>query len=225
MVPRMHNERRVFVAGATGYVGQRLVKKLADRGHTVLALARPGSEQKLPKGCQVVSGDPLRPDTFSQKIAPADTWVHLVGVPHPNPKKAEQFRTIDLKSVEVALPAAVSAGVRHFVYVSVARPAPLMQSYIEVRTRCEELIRAAGLNATFLRPWYVLGPGHRWPYLLKPLYAIGELLPSTRDGARRLGLVTLSQMVGALVQAVENPHADVRIVEVPEIRSLGKSAN
>ena len=90
--------------------------------------------------------------------------------------------------------------------------------------RCEELIRAAGLNATFLRPWYVLGPGHRWPYLLKPLYAIGELLPSTRDGARRLGLVTLPQIVGALVQAVENAPAGVRVIDVPEIRSLGKSA-
>jgi uncharacterized protein YbjT (DUF2867 family) len=30
----------------------------------------------------------------------------------------------------------------------------------EARTRCEEMIRESGLNATILRPWYVLGPGH-----------------------------------------------------------------
>jgi hypothetical protein len=74
------------------------------------------------------------------------------------------------------------------------------------------------MNATILRPWYVLGPGHRWPYLLLPGYWVAELLPWTRDGARRLGLVTLKQMVAALVRVVEDPCAGVRVWEVPAIR-------
>src|SRR5437762_2792671 len=41
--------------------------------------------------------------------------------------------------------------------VSVAHPAPAMKAYIEVRTRCEELIRTSGLHATILRPWYSAG--------------------------------------------------------------------
>lgn len=45
-----------------------------------------------------------------------------------------------------------------------------------------------------------------------------ERLPSTREGARRLGLVTLEPMKWALVHAVEHLHEGVRIVEVPEIR-------
>lgn len=214
----MIDTRKVFLAGATGYMGQRLAASLVRRGHSVRALARPGSEKKVPSGCTVIRGDPLRPETFADQIAPSDTWIHLVGVPHPNPKKAEQFKAVDLKSIEVAAPATVSAGIRHFIYVSVAHPAPLMHSYIEVRSRCEEIIRSAGLNATILRPWYVLGPGHRWPYLLKPLYALLENIPSTAESAQRLGLVTLSQMVSALAHAVENPADGVRIVEVPEIR-------
>ncbi len=95
----------------------------------------------------------------------------------------------------------------------------MMKAYIEVRSQCEAIIGQSGMNATILRPWYVLGPGHRWPYLLIPIYKIVELLPSTRAGATRLGLVTLSQMVGALVRAVETPAQGVRIVEVPEIRA------
>ena len=76
-----------------------------------------------------------------------------------------------------------------------------------------------GMNATILRPWYVLGPGHRWPYLLLPMYWLCELLPPTRKGARRLGLITLAQMLSALIHAVENPAAGIRIIEVPEIRN------
>ena len=207
----------VFIAGGTGYMGQRLVAQLLDRGHRVRAVARPGSEKKLPSGCAIVAGSPLEPATFAGQIAPADTYVHLVGVAHPNPSKAAEFKAIDLKSIEMAVPAAVGAKVRHFVYVSVAHPAPMMKAYIKVRSRGEELIRGSGMNATILRPWYVLGPGHRWPYLLKPLYFICEQIPSTAEGARRLGLVTLTQMIAALTRAVENPPNGVRVVEVPEI--------
>jgi uncharacterized protein YbjT (DUF2867 family) len=96
-----------------------------------------------------------------------------------------------------------------------------MEAYIAARAAGERAIADAALTATILRPWYVLGPGHRWPYLLIPVYAMGRLIPSKRDAARRLGLVTLSQMVNALVRAVENPPptGDIRIVEVPDIRS------
>jgi uncharacterized protein YbjT (DUF2867 family) len=111
--------------------------------------------------------------------------------------------------------------VQHFIYVSVAQPAPVMKAYIEVRSACEVMIRQSGMNATILRPWYVLGPGHRWPYAILPVYWVMEFLPATRNGARRLGLVTLEQMTCALVHAVENPPRRVRIVEVPEIRTPG----
>jgi uncharacterized protein YbjT (DUF2867 family) len=104
------------------------------------------------------------------------------------------------------------------VYVSVAQPAPVMRAYQEVRRQAEDTLVASGLTRTVLRPWYVLGPGHRWPYALLPLYAVLEKLPSTRDSARRLGLVTRRQMVAALINAVENPPPRERLIEVPEIR-------
>ena len=216
---------RVFVAGGTGYVGRPLITRLLERGHEVRALVRPGSEKKLPAGCQAISGDALDGKSYSAKISPADTFLQLVGVAHPNPSKAAEFRSVDLASSQSAVEAASAAGVQHFVYISVAHPAPMMKAYIEVRSQCESMINQSGLNATILRPWYVLGPGHRWPYLLLPIYKLMELLPSTREGATRLGLVTLEQMVGALVHAVETPARGVRIVEVPEIRVLGRTSN
>ena len=54
------------------------------------------------------------------------------------------------------------------------------------------------------------------------VYKLMEMLPSTRDGAARLGLATLEQMVAALAHAVETPAQGVRIVEVPEIRTAAK---
>jgi uncharacterized protein YbjT (DUF2867 family) len=172
----------------------------------------------LPHGCEAVQGDALDKTSFSAPISPAETFVQLVGVTHPNPSKKDEFRAIDLRSARAAIEAAREAGVAHFVYVSVAQPAPVMKFYLAVRAEVEQLIRESGLNATILRPWYVLGPGRRWPLLLKPMYWLMERIPATRESAQRLGLVTLEQMVRALVRSVEHPAQGVRVLGVPEIR-------
>ena len=207
----------MFITGGTGYLGAQLIRQLTSRGHSVRALARQGSVDRLPSGSMPVLGDAIHGLSYAAQVAPADTFVHLVGVSHPSPAKAEQFLTIDLASVAAAVPVAVTAGVKHFVYVSVAQPAPAMKAYVAARARAEQLIRDSGLSATFIRPWYVLGPGHWWPVLLLPGYWLAELI-LYRPTARRIGLVSRPQMVRALVHAVEQPVSGVRVIEVPDIR-------
>lgn len=214
----MSTAQIVFIAGATGYLGSRLCKQLLKRGHRVLALARAGSEHKLPKGCEVIVGDALHAPSYAAQVPAGCIFVHLVGVAHPSPTKAQQFLDIDLASVREALRAAKN--VAHFVYVSVAQPAPVMHAYIAARQEAERLILESGLDATVLRPWYVLGPGHRWPYLLKPGYWLLEHMGWTAEAAQRLGLVTLKQMLDALTFAVEHAEPGRQMFDVPRIRSF-----
>jgi uncharacterized protein YbjT (DUF2867 family) len=214
----MKPSRLIFVTGGTGYMGRRVIPALLARGHRVRALVREGSKARLPPGCEAVVGNALDEKTFASRVAPANTFLQLIGVAHPSPAKAAEFREVDLASARASAKAAAAAGVSHFVYVSVARPAPVMKAYVETRAEGEAAIRAAGLNATFVRPWYVLGPGHRWPYFFLPLYWLLQLFPPSRRTARRLYPVTLKQMITTLVAAIEEPAAGVRIVETPEIR-------
>jgi uncharacterized protein YbjT (DUF2867 family) len=209
----------VFVTGATGYIGRYLVPELLRRGHTVRALIRPGSEKKLVGGARPVIGNALDRSTFARFIEPSDTFVQLVGVPHPSPAKAEQFRAIDLVSIRESVAAAKGSSITHFVYLSVAHPAPAMKAYVAVREEGERLLRESGIPSTFVRPWYVLGPGHWWPYAILPLYWLWRAFPSQRDTARRLYPVKLAQVVRALADAVENPPMGIRAIEGPEMRA------
>jgi nucleoside-diphosphate-sugar epimerase len=79
---------KVFVTGATGFMGRRLCGALIQRGHTVRGLARTGSEGRLAAGVAAVVGDPLDGATYRDAAAGCDTMVHLVGVSHPSPAKA-----------------------------------------------------------------------------------------------------------------------------------------
>lgn len=168
-------------------------------------------------------GDALDATTFAERVVGCDTFLQLVGTPHPSPSKAAEFEKVDFVSARESVRAAAGANVSHFIYLSVAQSASVMRAYVDVRMRGEALVReclASGelQSATFVRPWYVLGPGHRWPYALVPLYWLMEAIPSTREKARALGLVTLAQMVRALVDCVENPPSRERVVSVSQIK-------
>lgn len=210
----------VFISGATGYLGRPLTQVLVSAGFDVYALTRPQSICKLPLGCRPIPGDALDPSTFQQSVPPQTVYVHLTGVPHPSPAKARKFRTIDQASFEASLQAAIANRVTHFIYVSVAHPAPVMRDYIEVRRQCESRLLQSRIPATILRPWYILGAGHRWPLILVPFYKLAERIPSMRAAAQRLGLVTHSQMLEALMTAATNPAPlTPQILDVPAIRA------
>jgi uncharacterized protein YbjT (DUF2867 family) len=212
--------RIAFITGGTGYIGVRLIKRLLDRGFRVVALVRKDSEHKAPFGVERVVGNPFDADSFAAYIPKGSTFVQLLGVPRPSPRKRDLFYQIDLPSAKASADAATQAGTAHFVYVSVAQePSRIMQDYQHVRAEGERYIQAKGLPHTFIRPWYVLGPGHWWPVLLLPVYAVLKWNPATRRKAEAFGLVTLSQMLDTLVAAIEYPDQFPETIEVTDIRN------
>ena len=166
------------------------------------------------------NGGRPRPDqaTYSTIASWLENALDTAAVKRPNPGKVAEFHAVDLASVEAAVAAAHTAAVQHLVYVSVAQPAPVMRAYVKAREDAETRIRASGMNATILRPWYVLGPGHWWTYLFLPSYKLLEWIPATRAAALRLETVTLEEMVAAMVNAIEASPENMRIVTVADIR-------
>lgn len=213
-------KHKIFISGATGYIGTHLIPVLLKRKHEIFALVRKGSEDKAPKDTKIILGNALDYRTFKNKFNSCDTFVQLIGVKHPAPWKKDMFNDIDLKSVKESLKALKNSKIRHYVYVSVAHPAPIMKHFVEVRQEAEKLIGGNVRNATFLRPLYVLGPGHRWPYLILPFYKIFEKIEKTGEIAKRLGFVNINQMTDALVYAIENPAKSKRVFDVEKIKKI-----
>lgn len=211
---------KIFITGGTGYLGSRLIPELLKKGYQVFALVRKGSESKLPAGCISISGNALDRSTYEDKISGCDTLIHLIGVHHPGPGMKEEFNRIDLVSIEQAVTAAVNAGVKHFIYLSVAHPAPVMKEFIKVRMQGEELLRQSGIRSSFIRPWYVLGPGHYWPYILLPVYRLFELFPFSQQTALRLHPVKLYQLINCMIYAVQNAPESVAVYERKEINAV-----
>jgi uncharacterized protein YbjT (DUF2867 family) len=211
----------VYISGGTGYIGSRLISILLQKQFTVMVLVRKGSEKKLPTGVEAIIADPFSPETFAPTIPKGCIFVQLLGVPHPGPKKKDLFRAIDLASAIASASAAAQAGVFHFVYISVAQTqTKIMKDYQECRAEAESFIRTTGMSATFIRPWYVVGPGHYWPLFFLPLFKILEWIPATSQKAKALRLVSIHQMLRSLEFAIEHPAHGVRIIEIDGIRKM-----
>ncbi|MBN8570281.1 MAG: NAD(P)H-binding protein [Ignavibacteria bacterium] len=212
----------IFITGGTGYIGSRIIPILLKNGFNVFALVRKQSLNRLPEGCKAVEGNALDEKTFQEYVGGCDTFIQLVGVSHPSPAKKEEFKKIDLASVTASVYAAKYAGVKHFIYLSVAQPAPMMKEYIEVRKCGEQLLAESKIPSSVIRPWYITGPGHYWPVVLTPIYKILELIPATSEQAINLGLVKLEEMLNTIIYAVKNPQSEgLKIYRTRDIRNGG----
>lgn len=69
---------RVFLTGATGFIGSHIIPVLLERGHQVLGLTRSdtGARQLEAAGAEVHCGDLDQPDTLASGVAVADAVIH-----------------------------------------------------------------------------------------------------------------------------------------------------
>lgn len=141
---------------------------------------------------------------------------------HPSPAKKEQFKQIDLVSVKEAALAATMAGAAHFIYVSVSQyPSSIMKDYQQVRAEGESILTQSGIPSSFIRPWYVLGPGHWWPIVLVPFYELFSLFPAYKEKTTEQGLVTIHQIIETLLFAIRNPApGKIAVYTVPDIKNV-----
>lgn len=209
----------IFITGGTGYIGKRLIKQLVHLGYDVTALVRKGSESRLPKGVRAIIADPFDASTFQQWIPKGATFIHLIGVSHPSPGKKSQFTDIDLRSVKTAADAAVVAGVKHFIYLSVAMTeSSVMKEYRDARKQGEAYALSKHLVCTFIRPWYVVGPGHYWPLLLVPFYGVAQLVPQWKQKTAGKELIGIKLLLSTFLKAIEAPPQKQRVFEISHMK-------
>jgi nucleoside-diphosphate-sugar epimerase len=147
----------IFLTGACGFVGRRLLPRLGAPGD-VTGLA--ASAAPAPPGTRVITGNLLEPDAWKDALAGCDTIVHLAAVTGKAPAKVH-FE-VNLRGTETLLEAAAGAGVRRFLFVStiaVRFDDIRRYPYARAKKQAEQAVRRSGLDHVIVRPTMVFGPG------------------------------------------------------------------
>jgi nucleoside-diphosphate-sugar epimerase len=175
---------RIFVSGASGFIGSALVPALARRGHEVRALGRGAAP---PPGCEAL--------------------VHLANLAHAAASR-ERLWKVNVEGTRRIAERAAAAGVRRMVYLSSAKVLADDDVYAESKRAAEAALREVrGLEIVVLRPPLVYGPGVRANFLaLLRALDRGWPLPLASVHNRR-SLVYLGNLCDAIARCLEAPRA------------------
>ncbi len=193
----------VLVTGATGFLGQRVVRELSARRHEVRCLVHsPGKERVFDhRSVEVHYGSILSPDSLEQALHDVQAIVHLVGIIRPT--RGASFDRIHREGTANVVSAAVEAGVRDFVYVSAmgAMPDP-SYPYFHSKYQAEVEVKNSGVRFTILRPSVIFGEGDEFLTALAALIRLGPITPVIGPGRNRMQPVAADDVARCVAHSV-----------------------
>jgi NADH dehydrogenase len=198
--------RRIFVTGATGFVGRAVVPALRAHGYAVRCLVRRGSELDL-RGMEAierVEGDVLSPDTLERNMAGCDTVVHLVGIIREERATLSTFERIHTQGTVNVLEAAVATGARRYLHMSALGTRPGARSrYHQSKWAAEEAVRASPIPWTIFRPSIIYGRSDQFINLIAGMVRRYPVVPVIGSGQQRLQPVPVEAVAEGFARAVE----------------------
>ncbi len=216
--------RRVVVLGGTGFIGRAFAWRCAAHGLsiklTVVTRAmRRGAELRPLSNVELVQADAHDPAALARALAGADAVVNLIAILHG--------RAAEFERVHVELPrrlglACRDAGVSHIVHVSaLGADANAPSMYLRTKAAGEEVLRAAGVPLSVLRPSIVFGAEDRFLNLFARMQRVLPLIPLA-GALSRMQPVWVRDVAEALWVLVQHGVAATGIYEAvgPEIYRL-----
>lgn len=225
---------KVFVTGATGFLGSHVAEQLEKAGHQVRALARKTSNTRFLRelGVEIVEGSMSDDDALRRAVESVDAVVHAAGV--VKVRQLHEFHEVNTQGTRRLLDAVLDAapGIRRFVYVSSMaamggndgeRPVraddpprpPTAYGRSKLDGEREVLRHQDRLPVTVFRPTGIYGP--RDTELFKQFQSIYRgLAASHGDGRAIVSLVYGPDCADAICRALEREHPSGRVYLVSD---------
>jgi len=200
--------QRIFVTGATGFVGHAVVRTLLAHGFLVRCLVRPGSEALL-KGFESIDrvpGDVLEPDGLPPSVEGCSAIIHLVGIIRERRASGVTFDRLHTQATANMLGVAREAGVKRYVQMSAVGTRPgAVSHYHRTKWQAEEVVRASALDWTIIRPSLIFGPGDEFVSVLARMIRRLPAVPVLGDGQYLLQPVAVEQVAEGFARALRLP--------------------
>ncbi len=207
---------RIFVTGASGFVGGAVVAKLLARDYSVNALVRDGKLKATAERVNIIEGDLFDPKALEDAMRGCDAVIHLVGIIAERPGMGVTFEKVHVEGTRAVVESATRTGVSRYLHMSaLGTRADAVSEYHLTKFRAEEIVRSSSLAWTIFRPSLIHGPsgeftqmeaawarGKSAPFLFMPYFGAGIF---GRGGAGMLQPVYVKDVARAFVDAIEKP--------------------
>jgi len=206
------NGRTVTVFGGTGFLGRRIVRHLRSRGfHVRIASRHPDRGHRLfgPVDAQLQSVGASIHDEWSVADALAGAYGIVNAVSLYVEHGQETFHSVHVESAQRVAAQAHRAGVDRLIHISgIGADAASQSRYIRKRGEGELAVRAAFLDAIFIRPAVMFGPDDAFLTIILKLLRQLPIYPMFGRGLTRLQpayVEDVAEAIGRIMQRAETP--------------------
>ncbi len=202
---------KVYLTGATGFIGGYVLRELVENGHSVRCLVRGKPRQLDVESADVeqVDGSVTDGPSLRGTMDECDAVIHLVGIIKEKPSKGVTFERVHYEGTKAVVNEALEAGIPLFIHMSANGAGPDgVSAYQTSKWKAEEYVRHADFEHwTIFRPSTVFGdPGPDNPEfatrvartLVKPF----PILPVFGDGLFEMQPISVEETASAFVQAL-----------------------
>lgn len=210
---------RIFLTGATGFIGGHILAALLARGHHVTCLVRPGTRwHPTHPHTQPTVGDWLVPASWQAAIPGHAAVINSIGIIRERP--GASFAAVHTVAPLALFQAAAASGVSKIVQISaLGADEHAISRYHRSKYAADRHLAQLGVPYVVLRPSIVYGPGDHSMRLFARLAAL-PITPVPGDGQYRLQPVHVTDLVRAVVAAVERPHLHALTIDVGGAQAL-----
>jgi len=210
---------KVFVTGATGFVGRHIVRELISRGYEVHCGVRNLEKLRTLFGDEV-KGHKIELESEEsltevlEAVKPAAV-IHLIGILFELPSKGITFEKVHHLYTKNLVGASRRAGVGKFLFMSALGTHDKAPSrYHKTKRAAEREVISSGLRYTIFRPSLILGPEQK---LFYDMYRITKYLPVVAlpdFGRYRFQPVDVRDVACAFITSIEKEETDGKIYEL-----------
>lgn len=199
----------ILVTGASGYVGNNLVRRLVQAGKPVRAMV--GNVKKaltrlkdVEAKIEIVRGDVTRPESLAEWMQGVDTVIHLVAIAVEKGKRT--YETINYQGTVNVVDAAKRAGVKRFLNMCQNGASSDSKSrFLGSKGRAQEYVAKSGLNWTAFRPSVIWGPQDEFANVQARLIKMTPVIfPIVGDGKAQFQPVYVGDVVEAMVKSLDD---------------------
>jgi len=202
----------ILVAGATGYVGGRLLRVLEAKGHRLRCLTRRPEflRPRVLPSTEVVKGDVLDSDSLGAALEGVDTAYYLVH----SMAAGRDFAEVDRQAGEAFAAAARRAGVRRIIYLGGLGSGTHLSPHLASRQETGHLLRESGVPTLEFRASIIIGSGSLSFEMIRALVEKLPVMITPRWVESRAQPIAIEDVVAYLIAALDLPASASQVYEI-----------